>query len=157
MDAIHATACQPRKRGRGMETAATARRRGMVDRAIAGLLFHGGLRRSEAAALTWSAVAEAPSTADALLVTVGTSKPNPDGSRADVRLVKGDCAAAAKATGIKGRITSHSGRIGLATELTRRGASLQEVMLAGNWSTARMVAHYCAEARAEAGAVAKYL
>ena len=188
VDAIHATACQPRKRGRGMETAATARRRGMVDRAIAGLLFHGGLRRSEAAALTWSAVAEAPSTADALLVTVGTSKPNPDGSRADVRLVKGDCAAAiralrtegtapsdpvlggisaatvgrrlavaAKAAGVKGRITSHSGRIGLATELTRRGASLQEVMLAGNWSTARMVAHYCAGARAERGAVAKYL
>ena len=66
-------------------------------------------------------------------------------------------AAAAKYAGVKGRIASHSGRIGLATELTRRGASLQEVMLAGNWSSARMVAHYCAGARAERGAVAKYL
>ena len=61
--------------------------------------------------------------------------------------VRRHLAAAAKAAGVKGRITAHSGRIGLATELTRRGASLQEVMLASNWSTARMVAHYCTGAR----------
>ena len=30
-------------------------------------------------------------------------------------------------------------------------------MLAGNWKTARMVAHYAAGATAERGAVAKYL
>ena len=32
-----------------------------------------------------------------------------------------------------------------------------EVMLAGNWKTARMVAHYSAGATAERGAVRKYL
>ncbi len=58
---------------------------------------------------------------------------------------------------VEGRITTHSGRIGLASELTRRGASMQEVMLAGNWRSSQMVAHYCAGATAERGAVAKYL
>ena len=47
--------------------------------------------------------------------------------------------------------------VGLASELTARGASTTEVMLAGNWKTARMVAHYSAGATAERGAVRKYL
>ena len=61
------------------------------------------------------------------------------------------------AAGIEARLTAHSGRVGLASELTARGASTTEVMLAGNWRTARMVAHYSAGATAERGAVAKYL
>ncbi len=65
--------------------------------------------------------------------------------------------AAATAAGIDGRITGHSGRVGLASELTTRGASTTETMLAGSWKTARMVAHYSAGATAEQGAVAKYL
>ena len=58
---------------------------------------------------------------------------------------------------IEARVTAHSGRVGLASELTARGASTTEVMLAGNWKTARMVAHYSAGATAERGAVRKYL
>ena len=54
--------------------------------------------------------------------------------------------AAAHAAGIEARVTAHSGRVGLASELTARGASTTEVMLAGNWKTARMVAHYSAGA-----------
>ena len=65
--------------------------------------------------------------------------------------------AAARAAGIEARVTAHSGRVGLASELTARGASTTEVMLAGNWKTARMVAHYSAGATAERGAVARYL
>ena len=38
-----------------------------------------------------------------------------------------------------------------------RGASTTDVMLAGNWKTSRMVAHYLAGATAERGAVARYL
>ena len=49
--------------------------------------------------------------------------------------------AAARAAGIAARVTAHSGRVGLASELTARGASTTEVMLAGNWKTGRMVAH----------------
>ena len=52
--------------------------------------------------------------------------------------------ARAVVTGIEARLTAHSGRAGLASELTARGASTTEVMLAGNWKTARMVAHYSA-------------
>ncbi len=64
---------------------------------------------------------------------------------------------AAEAAGIGKRITGHSGRIGLAEELTRRGASTHEVMLAGNWKSPQMVAHYSAAARAESGAVARLM
>ena len=45
----------------------------------------------------------------------------------------------------------------LASELTARGASTTAVMLAGNWKSSRMVAHYSAGATAERGAVARYL
>ena len=64
---------------------------------------------------------------------------------------------AVEAAGIERRVTAHSGRVGLASELTSRGASTTDVMLAGNWKTARMVAHYSAGATAERGAVARYL
>ena len=65
--------------------------------------------------------------------------------------------AAAEAAGTERRVTAHSGRVGLASELTSRGASTTDVMLAGNWKTSRMIAHYSAGATAERGAVARYL
>ena len=68
-----------------------------------------------------------------------------------------DGAAAARAAGVEPRLTAHSGRVGLASELTARGASAHDVMRAGNWKTVRLVAHYSAGASAERGAVARYL
>ena len=65
--------------------------------------------------------------------------------------------AATLVAGVESRVTAHSGRVGLASELTSRGASTTDVMLAGNWRTSRMVAHYSAGATAERGAVARYL
>ena len=184
-------AFKPRARGRGgMESRETAERRGIVDAAIVAVLFQGGLRRCEAAALTWADIEDAAD-GEGVLIQVRASKSNQDGAAADTRYVKGGFAAAlrrlrvergpagvladmpmfalgdqqigrrftatAKAAGISGRITAHSGRVGLASELTRRGASITETMLAGGWKTARMVAHYSAGATAERGAVAKYL
>ena len=64
--------------------------------------------------------------------------------------------AAAVTAGVESRVTAHSGRVGLAAELTSRGASTTDVMLAGNWKTSRMVAHYSAGATAERGAGARY-
>ena len=64
--------------------------------------------------------------------------------------------AAARAAVVEA-VTAHSGRVGLASELTSRGASTIDVILAGNWKTSRMVAHYSAGATAERGAVAQYL
>ena len=193
--AIIATASQPRRTGRGLESKAVAAERGAVDRAIVAVLFQGGLRRSEAAALTWGDVQDTTDGAG-VLVHVRRSKTDQDGAAADVRYLKDGCAAAihqlrarltvrrsglrpnatepvlgglngqsiarrltaaARAAGIAGRITGHSGRVGLASELTARGASTTETMLAGGWKTARMVAHYSAGVVAEQGAVAKYL
>ena len=186
--AILATAERPRTDGRGVESHTTAQRRGRLDAVIAGLLFMGGLRRSEVAALRWADVTDA-SDGDGVLLTVRTSKTNQEGDAADVRYLKNGGAkairtvradrpdaaptdqvvglsplqiqrrftAAARAAGIEARLTAHSGRVGLASELTARGASTTEVMLAGNWKTARMVAHYSAGATAERGAVARYL
>ena len=183
---MQAKADEPRKRGRGQsrETTKQAASRGRVDRALVGVLFQGGLRRSEAAALEGRDVKPGtePGT---MLITVRRSKTNQDGAASDIRLTKNGTAAAlaairgaddapvfgglspqsinnrvqalARHAGLDARITAHSARIGLASELTARGASTTEVMLAGNWRTARMVAHYSAGATAERGAVAKYL
>ena len=184
--AILATATRPRTDGRGVESHTTAHRRGRLDAVIASLLFMGGLRRSEVSALEWRDVSDARD-GDGVLLTVRTSKTNQEGDAADVRYLKNGAAnairtlraadaaptdrviglsplqiqrrftAAARAAGIEARVTAHSGRVGLASELTARGASTTEVMLAGNWKTARMVAHYSAGATAERGAVRKYL
>ena len=184
--AILATAERPRTDGRGVESTTTAHRRGRLDAVIASLLFMGGLRRSEVAAVRWADVTDARD-GDGVLLTVRTSKTNQEGDAADVRYLKNGAAnairtlraadaaptdrviglspvqiqrrftAAARAAGIEARVTAHSGRVGLASELTARGASTTEVMLAGNWRTSRMVAHYSAGATAERGAVAKYL
>ena len=170
-----------------VELAAYLAERAQIDRAIAGVLFHAGLRRSEAAELRWGDVEPAASIPGALTIRVRTSKTNRDGEATDVRLAKNGAAAAltalrpanaapealvfrglngqsigrrfaaaAKSAGIEG-VTAHSGRVGLASELTAAGASTTETMLAGGWKTARMVAHYSAGASAERGAVAKYL
>ena len=50
------TAVQPRKRGRGFETAGQAAERARVDLALVAVLSDGGLRRSEASSLTWGDV-----------------------------------------------------------------------------------------------------
>ena len=156
---------------------------------IAGLLFMGGLRRSEVSALRWTDVEDAgDGDGNGILVTVRRSKTNQVGETNDVRYLKSGPAravrelrattapapagrvvplspqavglrftAAARAGGLERRVTAHSGRVGLASELTSRGASTTAVMLAGNWKSSRMVAHYSAGATATRGAVARYL
>ena len=184
--AVLATCQRPRRRGRGVESDPVALERGRLDAVIAGLLFMAGMRRSEVSALHWADVADAAD-GDGVLVTVRRSKTNQEGETTDVRFVKGGVArairtlraavnpgpadrvvplspkmvglrfqAAARAAGVE-HVTAHSGRVGLASELTSRGASTTDVMLAGNWKTSRMVAHYSAGATAERGAVARYL
>ena len=91
--AILATASLPRRTGRGMESEAAAADRGAIDKAIAGLLFQGGLRRSEAAALRWADVQDAAD-GRGIVVYVRRSKTDQDGTAADVRYLKNGCAAA---------------------------------------------------------------
>ena len=61
-----------------------------------GVLFQGGLRRSEAAAITWGDVSEA-TTEDGLLLAIRQSKTNQEGDAADVRYLKGGAARALRA------------------------------------------------------------
>ena len=168
--AVLATCHRPRTFARGMESPPTAARRGRLDAAIAGLLFMAALRRSEVAALRWSDVTDAGDAAGGILIRVRTSKTDPAGDTPDVRYIKAGVARAVRSlrstttpepSEPRGasdsprdrpavhrrrarRITAHSGRVGLASELTSRGASTTAVMLAGNWRIARMVAHYSA-------------
>ena len=184
--AVLATCHQPRRRGRGVESGDVALKRGRLDAVIAGLLFMAGMRRSEVSALLWGDIAAAES-GDGVLVTVRRGKTNPEGESRDVRFVKGAVAVALRTLRVMRRargpgtawcrsrrrwwgcgsrrrraagvepVTAHSGRVDLASELTRREASTTDVMLAGNWKTSRMVAHYSSGATAERGAVAQYL
>ena len=125
-------------------------KRGQLDAVIAGLLFMAGMRRSEVSALRWADLAPAAAD-DGVLVTVRRGKTNPEGEARDVRFVKGDVAVAlgprarrgepgargprgaalaadggsavpGVGAGVEARVTAHSARVGLAAELTRRGA-----------------------------------
>ena len=58
--AIQAVACQPRQHARRRESADAADKRGRVDIALCCLLSDAGLRRSEAAALTWADISREP-------------------------------------------------------------------------------------------------
>ena len=106
--AIMATASIPRRTGRGMESEAAAADRGATDKALAGLLFQGGLRRSEAAALRWADVQDAAD-GRGIVVCVRRSKTDQDGTAADVRYLKRGCAAALRQ--LRDRLTVQRRRV----------------------------------------------
>ena len=100
-----------------MESEAAAAERGATDKALAGLLFQGGLRRSEAAALRWADVQDAAD-GRGIVVYVRRSKTDQDGTAADVRYLKNGCAAALRQ--LRDRLTVQ--RSGLRPDGTAPGA-----------------------------------
>ena len=66
-------------------------------------------------------------------------------------------AAACAAAGLEGRRTSHGGPVGLAVELTARGASTHAIQLAGGWKDPAMVVRYAASVASRARAVGRYM
>ena len=168
-----------------MESAPDAERRGTLDIAIASTLRDALLRVSEAAALRWGdveLVADGtgwitiprsktdqegegkvlflgPQAAEALLAI------RPDAAVIDPHaLVFGLLAsqigrrfrAAAVAAGLGDGYSGHSGRVGMAQDLSADGAGLPELMEAGRWESPTMPAIYTREQQAGRGAVAKY-
>ena len=157
-----ATCLRPRHTGRGLERPKTAARRGLVDGAIVALLFHGALRRSEMAAQRWADVDLSDGDDVVVTVRRSKTDPT-GGRADVRRLVGGCAAAgrslhaaispepgdsvvglgvdqinrrfaaACAAAGLEGQRTSHGGRVGLAVELTARGASTHAIRLAGGW------------------------
>ena len=181
-DTVLATCCRPRRVGSRVESEETARRRGLVDGAIVALVFHGALRCSEVAALGWADVDLSASDEVVITVRRSKTNPLGEwasvrhlvgGCAAAVRrlhvalspapaeLVIGlgitqinrRFAAACAAAGLKGRRTTHSGRAGLAMELSARGASAREVQLAGGWKDASVIARYAPSVGSGGGAV----
>ena len=182
---IRLTAVQPRRRGRGMETAEQAAERGKFDVALAAVLSDAGLRRSEAAALTWgdvqrwddgsgritvirsktdaeaqgAVVAVTPAAMDAL------SAIRPAGVASEVRVfglsesqIARRVKAIARAAGLENWefFSGHSGRVGMARRMAQNGAPTHEIERQGRWKQGGgMVGRYT---RGEsAGSALRYL
>ena len=182
MAAIRATALMPRMGRGGMESEETARRRGLADIALIGLMRDCMLRRSEAAVVRWEHITPEPDGTGRLLV--GVSKTDQDGegsllfisrrTMSDLEAIRPEVAAdglvfglhprtigrriaaAARAAGGAGAYSGHSARVGMARDLARAGEELPALMTAGRWKGPEMVARYIAHERAGRGAVARY-
>ena len=157
------------RRGRGgrLESSETAQRRAALDLALIGVLADGGLRRSEAAALTWGDVELWPDGTARLTIQKGKNQVEPTTvavTTATARALQeiqpegADSAdpvfgltgealanrvrAAAQAAGLGHGFTGHSGRIGMARRMVAAGAPNAAVQRQGRWKHGDMVARY---------------
>ena len=182
---IRLTAVQPRKRGRGLETSEQAVERGRFDLALVAVLSDAGLRRSEAAVLTWGDVqrwddgsgrinvirsktdAEAQGAVVAItpvaMQALAAIRPAGVGGEAKVfGLSESQIArrvkAIAKAAGLSDWefFSGHSGRVGMARRMAQNGAPTHEIERQGRWKQGGgMVGRYT---RGEtAGSALRYL
>ena len=143
------------------------------------------LRRSEAAALTWSDI-EFRGDGSAL-VTLRRSKTDQEAEGVTLyvgreaaqallairpaaelldqgasvfgmttRHIGNRIRAAAEAAGLGEGYTGHSGRVGMAQDLVKSGVELPALMTAGRWKSSKMPARYTERQAADRGAVARY-
>ena len=168
---VRETARLPR-RGRGgrMESAAVAQTGGAIDLAIIGVMSDGGLRRSEAAALTWGDVEYYPDGTARITIQKGKNQPEPaivavtETTARALREIQPDGAehpvsdgpvfgltgetlasrirAVARAAGLGEDFSGHSGRIGMARRMVAAGAPTAAVQHQGRWKHVDMVARY---------------
>lgn len=183
--ALRATACRPRVgRGGRMETSEHAQLRGRVDIAMIGLMFDGLLRRSEAAAVSWSDISRSEDGSG--LLQLGRRKTDQEGegsvlwlspdtmqalavirpesaAPSDLALnmtaariaARVKMAAAAAGLGDAADFSGHSPRVGCAQSLAAARVSLALIMQAGGWASARMPARYTERMRAQTSGVAQ--
>ena len=183
LEAIRRTAHLQRSGPTGRtESAASARRRGDMDIAIASVMRDAMLRRAEAAGLRWR---EVKFIADgSARVTVRSSKTSavptvlyvgPEATAALRRIrpanvarqsrvfglrtgraISNRVAAMAVAAGLGEGFSGHSPRVGMAQDLTAAGVGLTAIMVAGRWKSERMPAYYCRAEEVGRGAVARF-
>ena len=182
---IRLTAGRPRRRGRGFETAEQAAQRGRVDLALGRVLSDGGLRRSEAAALTWGDVqrwddgsaritvirSKTDALAQGAVVAITPAAMRaldilrPAGVGGDAKVfglsesqIARRVKAIAKAAGLSDweLFSGHSGRVGMARRMAQNGAPTHEIERQGRWKQGGgMVGRYT---RGEsAGSALRYL
>ena len=183
LDAIVATACQPRRwRGGRRESAEAAERRGIRDIAIVRTMRDGLLRVSEAAELQWEDIEEEEDGTGRLLIRRSKTDPEGEGAVAflsahtmdslkairaretdDGRVfglsagsISRRIAQAAYAAGLGEGFSGHSPRVGMARDLARTGTALTRLMTAGRWRSPRMPALYTRNETVARGAVAHY-
>ena len=182
---IRLTAVQPCQRGRGFETAGQAEERGRFDVALVAALSDAGLRRSEAAALTWGDVVRWDDGSGR--ITVIRSKTDVEAQGAVVAITPAAMKALdairpegvasskkvfglsesqiarrvkviAKAAGLVDWefFSGHSGRVGMARRMAQNGAPTHEIERQGRWKQGGgMVGRYT---RGEsAGSALRYL
>ena len=182
---IRLTAVQPRPRGRGLETAEQAAERAKFDLALVAVLSDGGLRRSEAAALTWGEVQRWDDGSGR--ITVIRSKTDAEAQGAVVAITPAAMHAleAIRPAGVGGEVkmfglsesqiarrvkviaksagladwesfSGHSGRVGMARRMAQNGAPTHEIERQGRWKQGGgMVGRYT---RGEsAGSALRYL
>ena len=161
--AIRATApAPPGQVGGCLETAGFTRQRGLVDVAIASVIRDGLLRVSETVAQARADVAPAPDGSG--IATVRRSKTDPESQGQAVYLGQAAMTALAAirpadvdgAAGLGEGFSGHSGRVGMAQDLTASGAELPALMVAGRWQSPRMPARYTEKQALGRGAVARY-
>ena len=181
---IRLTAVQPRQRGRGFETAGQAEERGRFDVALVAL-SDAGLRRSEAAALTWGDVQRWDDGSGR--ITVIRSKTDVEAQGAVVAITPAAMRSldAIRPMGVGGEVkvfglsesqidrrvkviakaaglvdwelfSGHSGRVGMARRMAQNGAPTHEIERQGRWKQGGgMVGRYT---RGEsAGSALRYL
>ena len=182
---IRLTAPKPRARGRGFETAEQAAERSKFDLALVAVLSDAGLRRSEAAALTWGEVQRWDDGSGR--ITVVRSKTDVEAQGAVVAITPAAMRALealrpmgvvssekvfglsesqiarrvkviAKAAGLADweNFSGHSGRVGMARRMAQNGAPTHEIERQGRWKQGGgMVGRYT---RGEsAGSALRYL
>ena len=171
LNAIRTTAMLPRERSNGGRPEAKERAilRGRMDIALCLLLRDAGLRRSEAAAITWEDVEDWPDGSGRLRIL--RSKTNRTGEPEVVAITPAGMAAleairpeeplpgqsvfglserqisrrikdAAESAGLGEGYSGHSGRVGLARTMTDNGAPVNVTMKQGRWRRAETVARY---------------
>ena len=182
---IRLTAQQPRKRGRGMETAGQAEERARFDVALVAVLSDAGLRRSEASSLTWGDVqrwddgsgritvirskTDAEAVGAVMAITPAAmgalDEIRPAGVRGDEKVfglsesqIARRVKAIARAAGLADWefFSGHSGRVGMARRMAQNGAPTHEIERQGRWKQGGgMVGRYT---RGEsAGSALRYL
>ena len=182
---IRLTAVQPRRRGRGFETPEQAAERGKFDVALATVLSDAGLRRSEAAALTWGDVQRWDDGSGRITVIRSKTDAEAQGAVVAVTPAAMDALAAIRPAGVAGAVrvfglsesqiarrvkaiakaagladweffSGHSRRVGMARRMAHNGAPTHEIERQGRWKQGGgMVGRYT---RGEtAGSALRYL
>ena len=182
---IRLTAVQPRRRGRGLETPAQAAERGRFDVALATVLSDAGLRRSEAAALTWGDVQRWEDGSGRVTVIRSKTDAEAQGAVVAVTPAAMQALSAIRPAGVGGELkvfglsesqiarrvkviaraaglenwkffSGHSGRVGMARRMAQNGAPTHEIERQGRWKQGGgMVGRYT---RGEtAGSALRYL